>query len=265
MRRQQALSREQRHALRAIAVCRTPALGGHVDVCTRCGFERPAYHPKCQSLAQAVSRPLHPPRRALESTARRRHGRRRDVSHQGRSHGHAPSRGIPPPASPACPPVRLRQNPPQRSLRFTPGVAIIADGAATPRASAAGRTSRTRIDLDSALPAPDRHRPHPLPPLRAIAPRPPRALPLRRTTPTVIDLVRSRTDRIVDGANVTLPRAAGVCPLAVHASTTDPIERPVRQPPTRVARRGPSLTRSSTLARATGTPPARLPRRIVSP
>jgi len=60
VRRQQALSREQRQALRAIAVCRTPALGGHVDVCSRCGFERPAYHscrnrhcPKCQSLAQA--------------------------------------------------------------------------------------------------------------------------------------------------------------------------------------------------------------------
>jgi hypothetical protein len=60
VRRQLALSREQRQALRAIAVCRTPALGGHVDMCTACGFERPAYHscrnrhcPKCQSLAQA--------------------------------------------------------------------------------------------------------------------------------------------------------------------------------------------------------------------
>ena len=60
LRRQQELSREQRQALRALAVCRTPALGGHVDVCTACGLERPAYHscrnrhcPKCQSLAQA--------------------------------------------------------------------------------------------------------------------------------------------------------------------------------------------------------------------
>ena len=60
VRQQQALSREQRQALRSIAVCRTPALGGHVDVCSGCGFERPAYHscrnrhcPKCQSLAQA--------------------------------------------------------------------------------------------------------------------------------------------------------------------------------------------------------------------
>ena len=60
VRQQQALSREQRQALRSIAVCRTPALGCHLDVCARCGFERPAYHscrhrhcPKCQSLAQA--------------------------------------------------------------------------------------------------------------------------------------------------------------------------------------------------------------------
>jgi hypothetical protein len=60
VRRQQTLSREQRQALRALAVCRTPALGGHLDVCPACGLERPAYHscrnrhcPKCQSLAQA--------------------------------------------------------------------------------------------------------------------------------------------------------------------------------------------------------------------
>jgi hypothetical protein len=60
VRRQQVLSREQRQALHALAVCRTPALGGAVDVCTACGLERPAYHscrnrhcPKCQSLAQA--------------------------------------------------------------------------------------------------------------------------------------------------------------------------------------------------------------------
>ena len=40
--------------------CRTAALGGHVDVCTACGFTRPAYNscrnrhcPKCQALRQA--------------------------------------------------------------------------------------------------------------------------------------------------------------------------------------------------------------------
>lgn len=51
---------EQRKALRDIERCRTAALGGHLDVCTACAYERPAYNscrnrhcPKCQSLAQA--------------------------------------------------------------------------------------------------------------------------------------------------------------------------------------------------------------------
>lgn len=51
---------EERAALRAIEQCRTAALGGHLDVCTACGDERPSYNscrnrhcPKCQSLAQA--------------------------------------------------------------------------------------------------------------------------------------------------------------------------------------------------------------------
>jgi len=51
---------EQRAALRDIERCRTPVLGGHLDVCTACGHERPSYNscrnrhcPKCQSLAQA--------------------------------------------------------------------------------------------------------------------------------------------------------------------------------------------------------------------
>ena len=55
-----ALSREQRAVMRAIEVCRTAVLGGHLDVCDRCGYQRPAYNscrnrhcPKCQSLAQA--------------------------------------------------------------------------------------------------------------------------------------------------------------------------------------------------------------------
>jgi hypothetical protein len=40
--------------------CRTASLGGHLEVCTACGFERPAYNscrnrhcPKCQALRQA--------------------------------------------------------------------------------------------------------------------------------------------------------------------------------------------------------------------
>ena len=46
--------------MRAISVCRTQQLGGHLDRCDACGFERPAYNscrnrhcPKCQSLAKA--------------------------------------------------------------------------------------------------------------------------------------------------------------------------------------------------------------------
>jgi len=46
--------------MRAISVCRTQELGGHLEKCTACGFERPAYNscrnrhcPKCQSLAKA--------------------------------------------------------------------------------------------------------------------------------------------------------------------------------------------------------------------
>lgn len=53
------LSLEQIRVLKAITICRTAALGGHVDVCASCGFERPSYNscrnrhcPKCQALAQ---------------------------------------------------------------------------------------------------------------------------------------------------------------------------------------------------------------------
>jgi len=54
------LSGDQLKVMRAIELCRTEALGGHLDVCLACGFERPAYNscrnrhcPKCQSLVQA--------------------------------------------------------------------------------------------------------------------------------------------------------------------------------------------------------------------
>jgi hypothetical protein len=50
----------QRKVMAAIEQCRTSALGGHLDVCTKCGHHAPAYNscrnrhcPKCQSLAQA--------------------------------------------------------------------------------------------------------------------------------------------------------------------------------------------------------------------
>lgn len=59
-RKTHALTDSQRKVMRDIEACRTPILGGHLDVCPRCGDERPSYNscrnrhcPKCQSLAQA--------------------------------------------------------------------------------------------------------------------------------------------------------------------------------------------------------------------
>ena len=60
LQRQHILSEAQRKVLRAIATCRTPVLGGHLDACAQCGFQRAVYHscrnrhcPQCQALAQA--------------------------------------------------------------------------------------------------------------------------------------------------------------------------------------------------------------------
>src|SRR5439155_9558858 len=77
--------------------------------------------------ALPIPRPLHPSRRPLESPTRRRHSRGRDVSHQGRSHGHVASRGIPPPAAVARPPSGIRENPPQRPVRPTSGVGCVSE------------------------------------------------------------------------------------------------------------------------------------------
>lgn len=59
-RKSHALSEPQRKAMRAIEVCRTPVLGGRVDVCDRCGHQEVFYGscrnrhcPTCQSLSQA--------------------------------------------------------------------------------------------------------------------------------------------------------------------------------------------------------------------
>ncbi len=58
--RHRHLSAPQRRALRDVACCRTPALGGHVYRCAACGARHAAYHscrnrhcPKCQGAAQA--------------------------------------------------------------------------------------------------------------------------------------------------------------------------------------------------------------------
>ena len=55
-----SLFRGQRRVMSAIELCRTAALGGHLEECDCCGHQRPAYHscrnrhcPKCQSLARA--------------------------------------------------------------------------------------------------------------------------------------------------------------------------------------------------------------------
>ena len=54
------LSPAQARVMRAIETCRTAVLGGHMDECVSCHFERPAYNscrnrhcPKCQALVQA--------------------------------------------------------------------------------------------------------------------------------------------------------------------------------------------------------------------
>jgi transposase-like zinc-binding protein/putative transposase len=55
-----SLSTAQRRVMTAIEVCRTAALGGHLERCDSCNYERPCYDscrdrhcPKCQSLARA--------------------------------------------------------------------------------------------------------------------------------------------------------------------------------------------------------------------
>src|SRR6058998_1563990 len=55
-----SLSTQQKRVLRSIELCRTAALGGHLEQCDQCGHQRNAYNscadrhcPKCQSLARA--------------------------------------------------------------------------------------------------------------------------------------------------------------------------------------------------------------------
>jgi Putative transposase/Transposase zinc-binding domain len=59
-RQRYALGDAERRAVADILRCRTASLGGHVEVCSACGFRRPAYNscrnrhcPKCQGLRQA--------------------------------------------------------------------------------------------------------------------------------------------------------------------------------------------------------------------
>jgi predicted Zn-ribbon and HTH transcriptional regulator len=55
-----SLSTAQRRVMTAIVRCRTAVLGGHVEQCDACGYQRISYNscrnrhcPKCQSLARA--------------------------------------------------------------------------------------------------------------------------------------------------------------------------------------------------------------------
>lgn len=59
-RRTRCLPASHKKVMRAVEVCRTAELGGHLKQCDRCGFEHPAYNscrnrhcPKCQSLGKA--------------------------------------------------------------------------------------------------------------------------------------------------------------------------------------------------------------------
>ena len=57
--RTNGISPEQLKVLNLIKICRTSALGGHLEQCDGCGFQRPAYNscrnrhcPKCQTIAK---------------------------------------------------------------------------------------------------------------------------------------------------------------------------------------------------------------------
>src|SRR5262245_39527048 len=59
-RKTHCLSASHRKVMRAVEICRTKELGGHLKKCDTCGFEHPSYNscrnchcPKCQSLAKA--------------------------------------------------------------------------------------------------------------------------------------------------------------------------------------------------------------------
>lgn len=60
LRRQATISPARQRVMRALAACRTAALGGHVESCDSCEYERIAYNscrnrhcPKCQGTRQA--------------------------------------------------------------------------------------------------------------------------------------------------------------------------------------------------------------------
>jgi hypothetical protein len=57
----ETISSEQRRVLKDLTLCRTAALGGHVEACTVCGHRQIAYNscrnrhcPKCQAATRAA-------------------------------------------------------------------------------------------------------------------------------------------------------------------------------------------------------------------
>lgn len=57
--REYPLSPDQLKVMNLIKICRTAALGGHMETCNHCGYQRPAYNscrnrhcPKCQTMAK---------------------------------------------------------------------------------------------------------------------------------------------------------------------------------------------------------------------
>jgi len=57
--REYSVSPEQLKVMNLIKACRTAKLGGHMEKCDHCGFERPAYNscrnrhcPKCQTIVK---------------------------------------------------------------------------------------------------------------------------------------------------------------------------------------------------------------------
>lgn len=59
------VSAEQAAVMRHLVTCRTAALGGHVDACDQCGFQRVSYNscrdrhcPKCQAANPPCTAPV---------------------------------------------------------------------------------------------------------------------------------------------------------------------------------------------------------------
>ena len=194
------------------------------------------------------------------------HPRRGDVSDHARPHGHAASRGIPPPAALARSPSGFREDPPHRLVRPTPGPDYAADRTPLARRSTPAHRLRRAVTVGIIAPAPYGDRPHPVSALRSSAARPTGPRPVRATPAAVMPrAARPRPLRRDDGANDTLLRGVVVYPLQGQPTPTDLVALHVlhsEPPPTR-PRETPD--RSALSGRTPGAPRVRLPQRLLSP